>query len=189
MGISLNGDGSATSTDTGLTSSPSGSSTTDQCKDDNKGSSPTDAEKFQKELNKSSDGSGSGQVKGQAGTRCSVSDLYSGTPKTTSSEEEEKKEEADQEDKHNAVDRNKQTVQNHWDGHATSHNIPKQEDLDNLGRVERVNMNGWGNHWTKDNPYPDCDRALGNLNKEARCKIASDIRRVTGSNLHEFAGN
>jgi hypothetical protein len=87
MGISLNADGSATSTDTGLTSSHSGSGTTDNCKDDNNCSS-TDADKFQKELNKSPDESSSGQVQQQAGILCSVSDLYSGTPRTTSAEEE-----------------------------------------------------------------------------------------------------
>jgi hypothetical protein len=104
MGISLNADGSATSTDTGLTSSPSGSNTTDNCKDDHRSGSSTDADKFQKELNKSPDESSSGQVEGQGdsnvpglghpGTRCSISDLYSSAPITSSEEEPEEEEEA-----------------------------------------------------------------------------------------------
>jgi hypothetical protein len=88
MGISLNADGSATSTDTGLTSSPSGSGTTDQCKDDHNNHNRADADKLQAELNKPLDESNP-----NLGSCCSVSDLYSGTPKTTSPEEEEEEEE------------------------------------------------------------------------------------------------
>jgi hypothetical protein len=77
----------------GSTVGSSGSGTTDNCKDDNNCSS-TDVDKFQKELNKSPK-----ENNPHPGSCCSVSDLYSGTPKTTSPEEEKKEQEAKEKEK------------------------------------------------------------------------------------------
>lgn len=73
----------------GNTSAAGGSNKTDSAKDDNKSPSRTDADKFQKELNKTPDESSPVKSK----SRSSLPDLYGKTPKNNSSEEEEKQKE------------------------------------------------------------------------------------------------